>query len=245
MAAPSTLVPSTVPSTTQLTPQQQHDCWLSYASHHDRRSRDRLFEHYKRWTEFEALRLYRQLSINGLELQEFQQWAFAGALEAIARFDLQHQVTFKAFAVHRVRGAILSALPQFSEQSAYYIGRGKYLSQNNLLSAQPTAGDNGEPVSELVSMVMSLSMDYLLSEPDSDMTQLSGTFYSSPEINAIGESIRDFADRLEEPMKSVISLYYFQGLSFDHIAQLLDLSNGRVSQLHKKAIGVLKKRLGW
>ncbi|MFT4925211.1 MAG: RNA polymerase sigma factor for flagellar operon FliA [Phenylobacterium sp.] len=232
-----------------MTPQQEQQCWQRYAEQGDIESRDQLFGHYQRWAEFEAVRLYRQLSINGLELQEYQQWAFEGMLKAIEGFSLTHNVTFKSYAVHRVRGAIFSALPHISEVSAYYARHGKTLNQTAVPSAQEGAlvGDSssGEPVAELVSLVMDLSVDYLLKEPESDLTQLTGTFYSSPEINTISARIREYAQRLEEPMQSIIRLYYFAQLSFGKIAELLELSNGRVSQLHKRAIVVLKKRIGW
>jgi RNA polymerase sigma factor for flagellar operon FliA len=42
----------------------------------------------------------------------------------------------------------------------------------------------------------------------------------------------------------VVRQHYENGLSFAHIAGLLDLSRGRVSQLHRSALDRLRKRIG-
>jgi RNA polymerase sigma factor for flagellar operon FliA len=226
---------------------EQHETqlWQNYTEARDIKSRDGLFALYKRWAEIEACRLYGQLSIAAAEQQEFEQWAYQGMLEAIERFDPTLNISFKAFAIHRVRGAIFTALPQLSEASAYYAKRGKFQQAQLTPSAQVVDNNTGEPLSMLISLVMELSVDFLLHDPDNDLTQLTGEYYSSPEINTIGQRIRDNVETLDDPMRTIIKLYYFEELSFDKIAQLVELSNGRVSQLHKKAMASLKQRVGW
>ncbi len=43
-------------------------------------------------------------------------------------------------------------------------------------------------------------------------------------------------DRLKEKERLVISLYYYEGLTQVEIANVLELSEARISQLHKKAV---------
>jgi RNA polymerase sigma factor for flagellar operon FliA len=41
--------------------------------------------------------------------------------------------------------------------------------------------------------------------------------------------------------QAVVRLHYFQGLTYEDIAQSLDITKGRVSQLHGQALGRLRK----
>jgi RNA polymerase sigma factor for flagellar operon FliA len=49
--------------------------------------------------------------------------------------------------------------------------------------------------------------------------------------------------KLSERDRLVITLYYFEELNFKEIAETLDLSIGRVSQIHTKVLSNLKKLL--
>jgi RNA polymerase sigma factor for flagellar operon FliA len=42
----------------------------------------------------------------------------------------------------------------------------------------------------------------------------------------------------------IVRQHYENGVSFTHIAQLLGLSKGRVSQLHASAVARLRARIG-
>jgi RNA polymerase sigma factor for flagellar operon FliA len=42
----------------------------------------------------------------------------------------------------------------------------------------------------------------------------------------------------------VVSLYYYEELTQKEIAEVLDLTEGRISQLHSQALIKLKTRLG-
>jgi RNA polymerase sigma factor for flagellar operon FliA len=50
--------------------------------------------------------------------------------------------------------------------------------------------------------------------------------------------------QLPERESVIIRQHYENGVSFTHIAQLLGLSKGRVSQLHTSAIARLRARIG-
>ncbi|MGL5978933.1 MAG: sigma-70 family RNA polymerase sigma factor [Erysipelotrichaceae bacterium] len=48
-------------------------------------------------------------------------------------------------------------------------------------------------------------------------------------------------ERLDDKSKLVLSLYYFENLAFHEVAQVLDVSPARVSQIHSKALHTLKQ----
>ena len=61
--------------------------------------------------------------------------------------------------------------------------------------------------------------------------------YIKKEVTQI---LADAIDKLRDNLKTVISLYYVEGLAMHEIAQVLQVSDSRVSQMHKAAITALK-----
>jgi RNA polymerase sigma factor for flagellar operon FliA len=55
--------------------------------------------------------------------------------------------------------------------------------------------------------------------------------------------IADILGRLAEKERLVISLYYYEELTQKEIAEVMELSEGRVSQLHSQALIKLKSKL--
>jgi RNA polymerase sigma factor for flagellar operon FliA len=59
-----------------------------------------------------------------------------------------------------------------------------------------------------------------------------------------GETVRILADAinsLQEKEKMIISLYYVDNLNMSQIANVMDISQPRVSQLHAQAVKKLRK----
>ena len=56
-------------------------------------------------------------------------------------------------------------------------------------------------------------------------------------------SIFKNVDNLPERENVVVKRHYFQGLAFKQIAIILQVTKGRVSQIHKSAINILRKRM--
>jgi len=49
---------------------------------------------------------------------------------------------------------------------------------------------------------------------------------------------------LPEREQTILCQHYLNGVNFDHLASLLAISKGRVSQLHRAALLLLRKRMG-
>ena len=52
-----------------------------------------------------------------------------------------------------------------------------------------------------------------------------------------------YLDQLAEKERLVIALLYYEELSQKEIAEVLELSEGRISQLHSQALGKLKGKM--
>jgi RNA polymerase sigma factor for flagellar operon FliA len=55
--------------------------------------------------------------------------------------------------------------------------------------------------------------------------------------------LREAVERLPERDRLVIALYYYEGLKFSEIAKVLDLSEGRISQIHSEVLRQLRNTL--
>ena len=64
--------------------------------------------------------------------------------------------------------------------------------------------------------------------------------FESEEIKTI---LAEAIDRLPEREKTVIALYYYEGLTLKEIGQVLGVTESRVCQLHTKAVLRLRARL--
>lgn len=59
--------------------------------------------------------------------------------------------------------------------------------------------------------------------------------------NEVVEILEEAVNQLGENLRTVISLYYVEGLTMHQISQVLQVSDSRVSQMHKTAIQKLRK----
>lgn len=80
-----------------------------------------------------------------------------------------------------------------------------------------------------------------------DVILVDASRYTHPELHAELEDLKSILakaiDLLPTQEKLVITLYYYEGLSFKEISQVMNLSQGRISQLHSKAVFRLRGRL--
>jgi len=63
------------------------------------------------------------------------------------------------------------------------------------------------------------------------------------ESEEIKDILAEAIERLPEREKTVIALYYYEGLTLKEIGQVLGVTESRVSQLHTKAVLRLRARL--
>ena len=80
------------------------------------------------------------------------------------------------------------------------------------------------------------------------MTILSRVSFEHPELavekEGLKKSLAEAIEGLTDKEKKVIALYYYEELTLKEISQVMSVSESRVSQLHTKALGKLKLRLG-
>lgn len=205
-------------------------------------ARQKIFSLYQNWAAAIAAQWTGKLFIPGAEYEDFVQYANLGLLEAIDGFNPSLGFEFATYARHRIKGSILNSIFRFSEKTANLKRTEQETNQlvSDLLSAQQET--NQSPLLALSELILDLSIDYALQNPaiEPDPLMLMGTAYTSPEYNAFADKVSGRVRQLDEPMATILKLYYQQGLNFQQIAEILDLTKGRISQLHKAALSQLR-----
>ncbi len=189
-----------------------------------------------------------------------------GLIDAANKFDTTKNILFKTFAEYRIRGAIFDEMRKLDWFSRTL--RDKY---NRLSRTMATLEKKlGRPPGE---EEMAHEMEMSLSEYQDTLAQVShlGCVSLNEALDSTGEG-RSFMDTLEdtredsspahlfensevthiladilsklpEKERYVISLYYYEELTQKEIAEVLGVSEGRVSQLHSQALIHLKNKV--
>ncbi|MDP3457669.1 MAG: sigma-70 family RNA polymerase sigma factor [Hyphomonas sp.] len=221
--------------------------WRRCRQEGDSAARETLFERHKLLARQIAGSEYFRRPPYGLERADFEQLAFAGLIEAIDRYDPLRGVPFEAFARYRIAGAISSGIGQSSEGAAQYTFRRR--TELDRLRTLKDAGESlpDDPLAELTDLVTGLALGFMLEEVarlGESQNQGPADAWQSGAWRDLLLSLRRALDSLPLPEKTIIRQHYFEGVAFLEIAALLELSRGRVSQLHRAALERLRNFLG-
>jgi RNA polymerase sigma factor for flagellar operon FliA len=190
--------------------------------------------------------------------------AMMGLMDASTRFDPARGILFKTFAERRIRGAIYDEMRKmdwFSRSLREKQGRiGKAIAaMEHRLGRTP---DEQEVASELgmtlddyrymlnqVCHLGCVSLNETLDEWDDGrsfmelLTDDKPNVHQRIEESEVAQELAAQLETLTEKERLVISLYYYEELSQKEIAEVLELTEGRISQLHSQALVKLKVKI--
>jgi RNA polymerase sigma factor FliA len=214
-------------------------------------------------------RVVRRLLVHkpaNIEADELVNWGLDGLLQALQRFDPSRQVEFEAYARLRIRGAILDRL-----RATDFMARSLRRKANKLERAyQSLEAKLGRPASEdEVAAEMEIAVDELrdllsaigrsgvvgledLGEaPAQEQPALEDILdveRADPLAALLSREraklVADAIERLPARERSVIGLYYREGITMREVAAVLGVTESRVSQLHSQALLRLGGQLG-
>ena len=230
----------------KLSVEQDSDLWYRFAYENDQKARTELIEHNIIFAKSIAARLYMQRPSDSLEFGDYMQHALLGLIEAIDRFDPKKSNNFPAYASYRIRGSIINSLHSANEYLAQGAYR-KFVRQErlqSLRSTNKTINHQDELFGEMVDVAIGLALGYMLE--DSGITQEGALDeaadpYNCFEIKRLKDNLKIIVDVLPEREKAIIKQHYYDYINFDEIAELNHISKGRVSQLHKRALSLLRQ----
>ncbi|UAA37580.1 sigma-70 family RNA polymerase sigma factor [Paraneptunicella aestuarii] len=208
-------------------------------------SRAQLFERYQEWSKAIARKIYSRSLGKDLELKDMEQYASIGLLEAIERYEPSFGVPFKSFAKKRIRGEVLNHLYRFSESANQYQCKKQILEER--LEKLQLADSSKSPAEAIIDNIVELAVGFLLEHDDAHNSEmvLNGQRYNTVEFAHLHTRIWHYMDCLTDVEREILDMHYQKINSFSDIAMHLNLTVGRVSQLHKQALKKLRHKLSW
>lgn len=200
-----------------------------------------------------------------IDYEDLVGYGMIGLIDALNKFDESKGMKFSTYASIRIKGAMIDELRRNSPISK---GAMDKLNKYNLiveklqseLLREPTyfeiASGMGVQVKDVIEVesyinyISVMSLEDLIFSEDDDMP-LIGTIEDkkspSPERSLEEkeeiEYLTKSLDLINEKDKTVLSLYYYEGLTLKQIGNILGVSESRVCQLHTRAIMHLRKQL--
>ncbi len=191
--------------------------------------------------------------------------AMVGLIDAASRFDPKRGVLFKTFAERRIRGAIYDEVRRMDWFSRSMREKQSRMSKaidrlEKKLHRQPEEHEIAteleislEDYHEMLMQVSHLgcvSLHETLDDSEGGRTFLDNledteqeSVQERLEALELTQELAGYLGALSEKEQLVLSLYYYEELSQKEIAEVLELSEGRISQLHSQALLKMKVKM--
>ena len=194
----------------------------------------------------------------GAEAEDLYQLGCLGFLKAVEGFDLSFGTQFSTYAVPKISGEIRRFL---RDDGAIKVSRSLKERSVAIRSARSLLGSalGREPSIQELSDHLGISPEDIAQaeaatrEVESIHRECGEEGFTLENILTDTESeermlekiaLRQAVAELPEREKTVIALRYFHGLTQDRVAKVLRVSQVQVSRIEKKAIGMLREKIG-
>ena len=219
-------------------------------------NRKKLIEEHIELVKIIAGTIYKSYS-SYIEYDDVVSFGIIGLLDAIEKYDENKKINFKTYAQYRIRGQILDGFRKLD-----WVPRGVRNTHDKLNKAESKLRMelNRKPNDKELSLELGINIEELaVYKKNADLhTQTSLEHFLENSLKEVRDTTNveeivlkeDLKNRLAEQInsldtrdKQLITLYYYEELTFKEIANVLNISESRVSQLHKKILENLKKHL--
>jgi len=200
-----------------------------------------------------------------IDLEDLVSVGTMGLIKAVDDFDASKGARLETYARYRIRGAILDELrrldifPSSTRQKLHQLedaivdlerGLGRYPTDEEI---SEKSGLSLQEISSLLAnatMVELYSLDEMVSRADGEMNsevKAAVATHDDPLANLERQEMEhvlvDAIGQLPETERAVLGLYYYDGMRMKEIGKVLNISESRVSQVHSKAILLLRAKL--
>lgn len=239
--------------------------WGRYLKTRDIKLRNEIVVKYTHLVHNHAARLTRKLPAQ-ISYDEVCSAAFDGLIEAVEAFDPDRKAKFETFCQQRISGAVMDWLRSLDPQS-----RTVRTFEKRRVTARETLDLDTEhvPTQDELAHKMGLSLSryrqlsrlsqlgrevhFSAMEPPGDRQggatgrtwDVRDERESDPASFVTRKLLTEFMTRgLAREERLVLMLYYYEGMTMAEIGTVLNLSESRVSQIHKEILGRLRDRFG-
>lgn len=234
--------------------------WEKYKKEDDYEAKEKIILKHLNLVRYAAGRIKVMLPDN-IEREDLESYGIIGLIEAMDKFDYKKGFSFSTFALARIKGEILDYLRRKDwlpnnirrqlkklEQAKIDLRATKEKNEFNDKELSKASDLSPERIKTLeyyqnLSESISLSTDFggveLIDIIAADLTETVDKLEKEEAVNLLAKTI----DRLSEKERLLISLYYYEELTQAEIAELMNISAARVSQIHSRTISRLRGML--
>lgn len=218
-------------------------------------------EHYRKYLPIvrrTAMRLARRVPSH-VTVADLTGYAWIGLVEAFARAsDEMDEEEFEAYALYRIRGAMLDYLRSMDTQSRASRATSRKVTRaiNKLTHSLGRAPEEEEIAAEL-SMTLIEYRSTLVALERAGMSRLEMLDFDADTLPDLGslpeetagkrelqEVVAEAITKLPPRLQQVLALYYTEECTLREIGVILEVSESRVCQLHAEAVHRLRAAIG-
>ena len=237
--------------------------WVAYKKEDSIEAKKDLIEHYLPIVKYTVARILPGLPSH-VHPDDLLSAGISGLIEAVGHYDITSKTKFESFANFRIHGSIIDELRAMDWVPRSIRSKARKLqAAYSLLERKLGRAAMDTEVADFLNLNLQ-EFDALLHETRSisiislhtpikrgDVTQFSEIIADTKEklpayimqkkdrkkllINAI--------NKLPKQERIVLTLYYYEEMTFKEIGEVLEVSESRISQIHSKAIFRLKGKL--
>lgn len=233
------------------------ELWKRFKDEDDMQAKEELIIYYVSLVKSISGRLFNSYNAY-VEYDDLVGYGVIGLLDAIEKFNYKLGNKFETYANIRIRGSIVDQLraldwiPRSLRQKYKSLEKATKKLQNisNMdIKDEDLAKEMGISLKDYYDLIQKVSTFSIISldekiNENSNVSIQRANNEETPESVAMGKETKrllaNMVDKLPEKEKIIIELYYFSELTYREIAEILGISESRISQLHTKAISKLK-----
>lgn len=234
--------------------------WIKYKETKDKEIKKKLIENYIQLVKIVSGRMYNFYG-SKVEYDDILGYGVLGLIDSIDKFDLSKKIKFETYAQIRIRGEIIDNIRKLDWIPRSLRKKSKDIQEaisvlENKLGVSPSNEELSSylkiSLDELESILSDISTfnissleETLLTKGDYhfDLSQNDNIPEQVYEEKEIRQLLAISINKLAENEKKVISLYYYDELTYKEIGNIMNLSESRISQIHSKSILKIKNIL--
>ncbi|MGM0440467.1 MAG: FliA/WhiG family RNA polymerase sigma factor [Chlamydiota bacterium] len=238
--------------------------WSEYWRTNAKGLRDHLITNYLHLVKYSAGRIGGTLPSH-IRLEDLYSSGVMGLIKAVENYDPQKKAKFESYAILRIKGAIIDEL-----RALDWVPRSVHQLANKISEAQKhlRAKLKREPFDSELAQHLGITIKQLeerlirirpaimisLDEKSGDGDDTLSTAERIPDIKSLSSDqkaekkelaqiLRKAIEDLPQQERQVMVLYYYDKLMVKEIAEVMELTSARISQIHSKALLRLRDRL--
>jgi len=242
--------------------------WIDYKNTLDINKKQKLILHYSWLVKYTINKMVKPTNTI-LEDNDYISVGMIALSDSIDRFDVTRGIKFETYAVQRIRGIVKDELRRIDYLSrstrkkvqdfnkaterlkldyndlgntedirkSLNVSQEKFKSYIEAINlAKSTMSLNELGSSQIV--IDDETYNLIEEVPDED-----NDFFEEIDKRERSKIIFNYLNKLKEKHRIILTLYYFENLTFKEIGKILDISESRVSQIHSQLINDMKKKL--